>query len=348
MSNLRLRDCINTYKDLIDYAIELGHEVIAITEHETVANAIKVEEYYKKIKKDNPNFKVILGNEIYLCRDGLNAQNYIKGEDRYYHFILLAKDAIGHQQIRELSTRAWMRSYVHGGKMTRVPTYYQDLIDIIKSNPGHVIGSTACLGGFLATKIQQYIESQDELLKYKTKNWCHLMQGIFGEDNFYLEMQPSNTKEQIIVNKEIINLSNELNIPYIITLDEHYLKKTDRNIHKAFLNAQEGEREVDSFYASTYMMNTEELESYFKYFSKEQLEIAYKNILDIKYKCEDYSLLKNLRIPNLKWRTPTGQEVPDKYIEAIPSLLTFLTSDFKGDRILAQMISDKLESNKRL
>ena len=46
-----------------------------------------------------------------------------------------------------------MRSYVHGGKMVRVPTYYQDLIDIIKPNPGHVIGSTACLGGFLATKI---------------------------------------------------------------------------------------------------------------------------------------------------------------------------------------------------
>ena len=84
MFNLRLRDSINTYKELIDYAIELNHEVIAITEHETVANAIKVEEYYTKIKKEHPNFKVILGNEIYLCRDGLNAQNYIKGEDRYY------------------------------------------------------------------------------------------------------------------------------------------------------------------------------------------------------------------------------------------------------------------------
>ena len=44
-----------------------------------------VKEYYTKIKKEHPNFKVILGNEIYLCRDGLNAQNYIKGEDRYYH-----------------------------------------------------------------------------------------------------------------------------------------------------------------------------------------------------------------------------------------------------------------------
>ena len=96
-SNLRLRDSINTYKTLIDYAIKIGHNTIAITEHESIGNAVKVEKYYKQIKEKNPDFKVILGNEIYLCRDGLNAESYIKGKDRYYHFILLAKDAIGHK-----------------------------------------------------------------------------------------------------------------------------------------------------------------------------------------------------------------------------------------------------------
>ena len=141
-SNLRLRDSINRAEDLIKYAIELGHEVIAITEHESVSNAVKIEKLYSKIKSKSPNFKVILGNEIYLCRDGLNGANFTKGDDKYYHFILLAKDAVGHQQIRELSTRAWMRSYATG-KMRRVPTYYQDLIDIIGANPGHVIGSTS-------------------------------------------------------------------------------------------------------------------------------------------------------------------------------------------------------------
>ena len=63
-SNLRLRDSINRYNELIDYAIELGHECIAITEHETVANAIKVEKYRDKIKEKHPDFKIILGNEI--------------------------------------------------------------------------------------------------------------------------------------------------------------------------------------------------------------------------------------------------------------------------------------------
>ena len=133
---------------MIEYAVELGHEVVAVTDHEAVCNAVKVEKIYKKIKKNNPDFKVILGNEIYLCRNGLNASNFNREYDRYYHFVLLAKDAIGHKQIREISTRAWRRSYMARG-MRRVPTYYQDLIDIIGENRGHVIGTTACLGGVL-------------------------------------------------------------------------------------------------------------------------------------------------------------------------------------------------------
>ena len=198
-SNLRLRDSINSTDEMIDYAISLGHEVIAITEHETISNALKVENYYNKIKKDHPNFKVIFGNEIYLCRDGLNGQNFSKENgDKYFHFILLAKDAIGHKQIRELSTRAWNRSYMTG-KMRRVPTYYQDLLDIIAVNPGHVIGCTACLGGFLGTKLIQMKNMEDaneQTLFYgKIRVWLMQMENIFGDGNFFLEMQPSPDKD---------------------------------------------------------------------------------------------------------------------------------------------------------
>ena len=208
-SNLRLRDAIGKVNELIDYAISLGHEVIAFTEHETISNAIKIENYYNKIKKEHPNFKVIFGNEIYLCRDGLNGQNFSKNDgDKYFHFILLAKDAIGHKQIRELSTRAWMRSY-KTGKMRRVPTYYQDIIDIIGANPGHVIGSTACLGGFLPTKLLQLRTLPEEWRSdfiIKIENWIEQMSGIFGKENFFLEMQPSPNKEQIYVNQQLLAL----------------------------------------------------------------------------------------------------------------------------------------------
>lgn len=353
-SNLRLRDSINKAEDMINYAIELGHEVIAITEHESVSNAIKVEKHYNKIKKNNPNFKVILGNEIYLCRDGMNAQNFVREEDRYFHFILLAKDAIGHKQIREISTRAWMRSYMTG-KMRRVPTYYQDLLDIIATNPGHVIGSTACLGGFLATKLLQYRNMPDSAKKDfydRIKGWLKQMEGIFGKEHFYLEMQPSSDQEQIYVNQQIISLSEELDIPYIITTDSHYLKKEDAPIHKAFLNSQEGDREVDSFYATTYLMGTDEIEAYFTLYTDDYvLQKSYQNVLKIKDMCEDYSLKKELKIPSLVWKD-CKISIPEfeykGFFQKMPYLEKFYNSSFSGDRHMVDLIIEKIKSDERL
>ena len=127
-SNIRLRDCINKMDDLFNYAGTLGHKVVALTDHESISGWVKAEKTAKKLKEKYPELKVILGNEIYLCRNGLNANNYNREFDRYYHFVLLAKDADGAKQIREISTRAWMRSYMARG-MRRVPTYYNDLFD---------------------------------------------------------------------------------------------------------------------------------------------------------------------------------------------------------------------------
>ena len=347
-SNLRLRDSINRYNEMIDYAIELGHEVIAFTEHESISNAVKIEKYYQKIKETYPNFKVILGNEIYLCRDGLNAETFIPGEDRYWHFILLAKDAIGHQQIRELSTRAWQRSYV-ARNMRRVPTYYQDLIDIIGANPGHVIGTTACLGGFLDTQLLKYYETSDIQLYEKIINWIDLMRDLF-KGEFYLELQPEGSKEQKIANSLLLEVAEITQVPYIITTDSHYLKKEDAFIHKAYLNSQDGDREVDSFYATTYMMDTNELESYFPNVPENKLQQAYQSILEIKNKCEDYSLRKPLKIPSLKWNLPrevSNYEI-EMMIQKIPYLKDFLKSDFEGDQVLARSIIARIQDDERL
>ena len=352
-SNLRLRDSINRTKELMNYALELGHEVIAITEHESISNALKIEKEYNKIKEKNSNFKLIRGNEIYLCRDGLTAENFDKSTDKYYHFILLAKDAIGHKQIREISTKAWERSYMTG-KMRRVPTYYQDLLNIIDKNKGHIIGSTACLGGFLGTKLVQYknIESEEKEEFYiKIQKWLKQIEDIFGKGNFFLEMQPSNDKDQIFVNKQIYLLSKELDIPFIITTDSHYLKKEDANIHEAFLNSQDGDREVKSFYESTYLMGTEEIEEYCNYFNKEVMQEAYLNILNIKNMCEDYSLKKELKIPSLIWKEPINTYTLEDYkyyIEKMPYLEKFYNSEFNGDNRMVDLILDKIKSDIRL
>ncbi len=335
-SNLRLRDAIIKTEELIWHAAELGHEVVGITEHESLSNHVKAEKIYKKVKEKYPNFKLIRGNEIYLCRNGLNANNFNKEVDRYWHFCLYAKNIIGHKQIREISTRAWGRSYMARG-MRRVPTYYQDLIDIIGTNPGHVIGSTACLGGVLPTQILKAKDNPE--LWPKIDNWIIQMVNLFGQGNFFLELQPSNNKDQIFINKKLIELSNKLNVPYIITTDSHYLTKKDRPIHKAYLNAQNGEREVDDFYATTYLMDTEELESFFDYLTKEELSYAYENILKIKDMCEDYSLIKPLKIPQLYWKDyPEDWDAYNKYVKDIPYLETFINSDYIGDRKLVWAI----------
>ena len=335
-SNLRLRDCIIKENDLIERAIELGHKLVAITDHESISNAIKVEKYYKKIKEKHPDFKVILGNEIYLCRNGLNGTNFVGGQDKYYHFVLLAKDAIGHQQIREISTRAWMRSYMARG-MRRVPTYYQDLIDVIGTNPGHVIGSTACLGGALPTQLLKYHASKDESLMGKIELWCHQMESIFGADNFFFELQPSESKEQTIVNRYLIDLANNWHFNYIITTDSHYLKKEDRYIHKAFLNAQNGDREVDDFYATTYMMDTKELESHMD-LTENELQEAYRNIMKIYDMCEDYSLMKPLKIPQLMWKHSEGNIDCRYWVNKIPMLEKFWDSNDYANKKLADEV----------
>ena len=342
-SNFRLRDSINTVEGLIDYALELGHSGVAITEHDTIASHIRAEKYYNKIKKDHPEFKLIRGNEIYLVRNGLNGQNYKKETDRYFHFILLAKDAIGHEQIREISTRAWMRSYV-ARRMRRVPTYYQDLIDVIRKNPGHVIGSTACLGGCLPTQLIRNRDTGNPSMDL-IKRWIVQMQGIFGKEDFYFEMQPSFNKDQIYVNQKLVELGEEMGVKYIITNDAHYLRKEDRQIHKAFLNSQQGDREVDDFYATTYLMNDEEIYHYMEEsLGAETIQKAYQTIEEIRDKCEEYSLLKPLKIPRLNWKTYDIAEWDKTYwIYRIPYLKTFLESEYKEDKHLAYAIIDQLK-----
>ena len=328
---------------MIDYAIELGHETIAITEHDSISNALKVEKYYDSIKQKYPYFKVIRGNEIYLCRDGLNADTFIPGQDKYYHFILLAKDAIGHQQIRELSTRAWGRSYF-ARNQRRIPTYYSDLEEIIGANPGHVIGTTACLGGCLGTQLVRYGESLNENLYAQIINWSNYLQSIFGQNHFYFELQPSGSPEQNYVNTEIIKLSDKTGIPYIITTDSHYLKKEDAPIHEAYLNSQDADREVKSFYATTYMMGTQELErcTLNSVITKKRIEQAYASIRQIKEMCEDYSIKKELVIPRLQWVEPEIKTIDSFWFERIPHLEKFYNSDYEGDNILARTLVQKI------
>lgn len=332
---------------MLEYAHELGLKGAAITDHEALSSFVKAELFLNQKKKEDESwkdFKLILGNEIYLCRNGLNKDNFVKGTDKFFHFILLSKDYEGYKQLCELSSRAWKRAYKQF--QVRVPTYYEDLIEVVGANPGHLIGSTACIGGQIGTKLLQIKDekiSESEGIDFCIA-WINRMKEIFAEGDFYLELQPGISKEQIFCNNRLIALSQLTNTPFIITTDHHYTKKEDRKIHKAFLKSKNGEREVDDFYEATYMMSAEEIHERMD----DQIGAGFvQRGLDetnkINEKIENYSLLKPLNIPYLpkeRFDVPliTDVAVIDQICEKIPNFRNYFESEDIADRQFAARI----------
>lgn len=324
-SNLRLRDALATPKQLIDRALELGLSAIAITDHEVLSAHVKANKYAQEIKENNPDFKVILGNEIYLVNE--------RPSQEHYHFILLAKNAKGHKQLRKLSSIAWLNAYNVKG-MTRVDTLKSDLEKIINEDPGNIIATTACIGGELGKSIlsMEIARSVFDAVTAKKEHdnivnfllWC---KDLFEED-FYLEVQPGVSDDQIIVNKKIKVLSSLFNIKVIATCDTHYLKKEDRYVHKAFLNSENKEREVDAFYQDTYLHSNEEMIEKFKLseYSEEYVNELFNDSMEIYNKIEDYSLLHTPVIPEVKVDYYPKQRSTDNLLK-YPTLSSMYQSD---------------------
>ena len=347
-SNLRLRDSINKIPEMIEYAHELGLSGLCITDHESVTASLDAIEFYFA-HKDLPgweDFKIGLGNEIYLCPRTVNAEN--KKGQRYPHFVLVALDAYGHKGIRELSTNSWINNSFMN-VMMRVPTYYDELEDMMKTYKGHIIGSSACLGGalpyhLLMMKEAETVEEQEDIY-HSCLLWVDHMNEIFGKGYFFLELQPSTKEEQIYVNQKLIQLSKDTGTPYIITTDAHYLKKEDREYHKIYLESQDGDREVDDFYETTYLMNGEELHDYMdESLGYEAVQMGIDNTKLIYDKITMYDLRKPLRIPYV----PFNIEEPDKrlyekYSVLIEHLDYFYNSEYDSDRHLCREIINKLE-----
>ena len=299
-SNIRLLDCINRPKDLIDKAIELGLSGIAITDHECLSAHMEVNQYAKEIKKKNPNFVIVLGNEVYLVD---KRENGIK----YYHFILAAKDAFGHKALRELSSIAWYNSYVDRG-MERVPITKEELKKIMSKYKGHVVASTACMGGELSTAAYNMACAEnvgdmnsakvfyDQICDFIT--YC---KDVFGDD-FYIECAPSTAEDQCVTNRKLYRIAMAYDIPIIVGTDSHYLTKADRFVHKSYLNSKGGEREVDSFYEFAHLMTYDEVyELLEKCFGDGMIATQILHNSDkLKEKFSKYSLERKQMIPKIE------------------------------------------------
>lgn len=301
-------------------------------------------QHYNSVLKDNeitPNdFKLVLGDEIYLVDDVDDIRdNYSADKHGYYHFILLAKDKEGYRLLKEISSVAWNNAYSQRG-MQRVPISKGQLGKIICSNPGHLIGSTACLGGQLAKLIIKLDKAEKEKgpqsqeaynIKAQINDFMNYCKKMFGDD-FYLEVQPSYSEEQLIVNKRIKSLSKFYGVKIIFTTDSHYLKKEDAPIHKAYLNSKEGEREVDDFYATAYMMEQEEVFDYLsKTFTSEEFAEMVANTHEIADKCEVYDLGHKQVIPKI--------DITDKLEKLKKTYPVLDRSWYKGREFIINMLN---------
>lgn len=340
-SNVRLLDAINRPADLIKKAHELGLSGIAITDHEILSAHVEALKVAEEIYKEDPDFLVALGNEIYLTDTRESGQ-------KYYHFILIAKDAIGHKALRELSSQSWYYSYMDRG-LERVPTLKSELEEMVHKYPGHLIATTACIGGELGTNLLMRAKAlaiednyNADLYFTQAKVFLNYCKNLFGDD-FYIECAPSSNEDQIVVNKQLKELSELFNIKMCIGTDAHYLTKEDRSVHKAYLNSKGGEREVDSFYEFTYLMDSNEVEELLSHsFDKDIISKIFNDSLDMQSKITKYSLFHKQDIPRVE-----VEDYPKKVMgeasEKYPILNSMLSSDDKYERYWVNGCINKLK-----
>lgn len=312
---------------------------LAITEHESLGNAIDIDILQEKLRETNPGFKLVHGNEIYLT-------DTREPNQPYYHFILLALDATGFQMLSELSSGAWLNGFYDRG-MYRVPTLKTEVETIVKKyGQDHIYASTACLGSQLDKLIIKMAdceqagnangrkEAHDEIVSFLS--WCT---NTFGKDNFALECQPAVSHEQIVVNNIMPSIAKAFDLPICITSDAHYLTKKDREVHKAFLNSKDGDREVDEFYAACWLQSEDEILEHIAD-TKLDYKQCCENSMNILKRVQDYTLRRNQEIPE----APVPETSPKEgQLTQYPTLSKLYASDNPQERYWVNECVDQLD-----
>ena len=310
VSNIRLLDSINSVGELIQTAWDIGLKGLAITDHEVLSNHVKAIQTVRKLKekgKIGQDFKLILGNEIYLVPSLEEVRdNYKSGVTKFPHYLLISKSKEGHEALRKLSSKAWENSF-YTGTMERVPTLKKDLEEIVKQYPNQLIATSACLGSETSIHILEadkaHKEGDTAKKQYHQQKLIEFIEWniqIHGKDNFFLELQPSADYEQLTVNNVLIKLSEKYGLKLIITNDAHYLRPEDMQIHGAYLNSKQDERETESFYAHTYLHKANEIYSKMNYIDNNIIEEAFANTMLIGSMVEDYTIEGETIIPVAK------------------------------------------------
>ena len=203
---------------LMDRVKEVGQTAVAITDHGVMYGCI---DFYKAAKA--AGIKPIIGCEVYVARRGM--ADRIHGIDNDpYHLVLLCENRTGYENLCYLVSEAFIHGFYGKPRL--------DLALLEKHHEG-LIALSACLAG----AIPQYLMEEDYA---SAKEYALKLAELFGEGNFYLELQDHGIDEQRPVNQGILRLARETGLPLVVTNDAHYLRKEDAKMQDVLLCIQTG------------------------------------------------------------------------------------------------------------
>lgn len=265
-----LLDGSNKIKSYVAKCKENGMTAAAITDH---GNMYGVTKFYDECMAQG--VKPVIGCEVYVAPGSRFDREMVKGDDRYYHLILLAENNVGYHNLIKIVSAGYVDGF-----------YYKPRVDfeILEKYHKGLICLSACLAGEVARALarEQYEEAKAIALKYRD---------LFGAENYFLEMQDHGIDLQKNVNQGLMRLSKETGIPLVATNDCHYTDKEDAYSHDVLLCIQTGAKmdDVDRLRFETeefYVKTEEEMLDLFPY-AKEAVfrtqEIADRCNVEIEY-----------------------------------------------------------------
>ncbi|HEX7180384.1 MAG TPA: DNA polymerase III subunit alpha, partial [Thermoanaerobaculia bacterium] len=211
-SQFSLLDGANRLGDVIAAAKEAGMPALALTDHGNMFGAI---EFYNKAKA--AGIKPIVGVEAYVAQGDHRDRTPGKGSSN--HLVLLARNEAGYRNLLKLTSRAYLEGF-----------YYKPRIDkeLLRRYSEGLIGLSACLKGEINEKI---VARQEREAEAAAREFLE----IFGEGNFFLEMQDHGIPEQRLANEVVRRISKRTGIPLVVSNDAHYLRKGDAFAHDVLL-----------------------------------------------------------------------------------------------------------------
>ena len=264
-SEYSLLDGSSKIRELVTRTKELGMDSIAITDHGVMFGVI---DFYRAAKE--AGIKPIIGCEVYVAPGSRLDRENTQGEERYHHLVLLAENDLGYQNLMKIVSKGFTEGF-----------YYKPRVDyeVLQSYHEGIIALSACLAGVVAKKLLKglYEEAREEALK---------LQDIFGEGNFFLELQDHGLQPQQTVNQGLLRLHQDTGIELVATNDIHYIYDTDVEAHDILLCIQTGKKVSDENRmryegGQYYLKSPEEMAELFPY-AREALENTYK----IAQRCE--------------------------------------------------------------